>query len=48
MVGLKALEDDCIRMRGRPAHPREIFNYLETVRERSEAKSAISLRRGRD
>ena len=38
MAGLKALEDDSIRMRGRPAHPREIFSYLETVRERSEGR----------
>lgn len=35
MAGLTALEENCIRMHGRPAHPREVFSYLETVRETS-------------
>jgi Orthopoxvirus protein of unknown function (DUF830). len=38
MVRLKAVEDDTIRMHGRPAHPREVYAYLEAVRERSDGR----------
>lgn len=38
LEGLRALEDNSIRMRGRPASPREIYQHLEEVRARSEGE----------
>jgi hypothetical protein len=38
LEGLRALEDDSIRMRGRPASPREIYQHLEEVRARSDGQ----------
>ncbi|MGQ0672959.1 MAG: YiiX/YebB-like N1pC/P60 family cysteine hydrolase [Hyphomicrobium sp.] len=38
MKSLSALEDDTIRMLGRPAHPREISAHLESLRERADGE----------